>query len=98
MFGRERNRPQYLWSKFRPAFDERTHELGPLWSVDPKGIFGCVQITFQHHSRAVIERVSQRSWRVNPLQAVVDQGQRREKWRPRAQRKNCRSKIMPKAR
>src|ERR1017187_10674461 len=73
MSGNKGNGTQYLRCKFSPALGKRTHELVPCWSVDPQRISCFIEATFQHHRRAVIERMRQRSRRVNPLQAVAFQ-------------------------
>jgi hypothetical protein len=67
MFWYEGNGTQYLRSKFSPALDERTHELVPRRSVDPKGIPGFAEVTLQHHGRAVVKRMRHSGGRVNPL-------------------------------
>src|SRR5580658_213634 len=98
MFRDEGKGTQYVRSKLSPALHERTHELVPRRPIDSKGILALVEVTFQHHRRAVIQRMRQSSGRVNPLQSMVDQRQRRKEWRARAERIDCRSEVMPEAR
>ena len=61
MSGDKRKRTQYLWRKFTPLLDERTHELVPRWSVVPERVSCFAEVTFQHHRRPVIQRMSQGS-------------------------------------
>src|ERR1700685_688048 len=93
-----RNGAQNLRSKFSPVRGERTLELVTSRPFDSERISRLIQVTFQHHGRAVIEWMRQRSRRVNPLQAVFGQRQRREKWRSGAERIDCGTEIVMKSR
>src|ERR1700685_786599 len=93
-----RNGAQNLRSKFSPVLGKRTHELVSSRTFDAEIISHFIRVTFQHRGGAVIEWMRQRSRRVNPLQAVFGQRQRREKWRSGAERIDCGTEIVMKSR
>src|SRR5580658_3728114 len=98
MLWNERNGMQHVRPKLRPPLGERTNQIVPGAAIDSEGPSGGMEVALQHHGRAVVERVSQSCWRVDPLQTMVNQRQRRKKWRPGAERIDCGSEIMTKTR
>src|ERR1022692_4985468 len=84
MPGKQMDRPQHLGSEFSPVLGKRTHQPAPLFAIFPKGSFGGAKIALQHYRCTVVERMRQRRGRMNPFQAMVAQGQRREEWRSRS--------------
>src|SRR5271154_6068186 len=86
MFREEWNWAQNFRSKFTPAVDEGTHETFPRCAVESERSSCFTEVTLQHYCRTVVKGVSQSGGRVNPLQAMINQRQRREEWRPNRKR------------
>ena len=93
----------HLGANFSPALDKRPHQLIPGRPVDAERSTVLSKIAFQDHRRAVVERMRQRGGRMNPLQTVTGQWQRRKKWRrlrqadkrPIRNRAESRAKLIP---
>jgi hypothetical protein len=98
MPGKQMDRPQHLGSKFSPMLGKPTHQPAPLLAIFPKRSFGGAKIVLQHHRCTVVERMGQRRRRMDPFQAVVAQGQRREEWRSRSHRVHCGTEIVEESR
>src|SRR5262249_7352102 len=98
MSGKRGERPQYLAGKLPPVFDKRLHEATPNLAICAECSRGISQVALQHDGGAVVERMGQWRRRMNPLQAMLRQRQRGEKWRPHAQWMHGRSEVMQEAR
>jgi hypothetical protein len=61
-------------------FDKWPHKSAPYLAVCSQYGLSIVQVTLQHDGAAIVERMGQRSWRMNPIEAMIPQWQRAEKW------------------
>src|SRR5487761_1048874 len=85
MTRQERNRTEYFGSEFRPVLDEGAHELVPCRTIAAERSGRCREIAMQQHCGAIVQGMRESGGRVNPLQAVIAERQRRKEWRRRAQ-------------
>src|SRR6267143_1946742 len=72
-------RAQDFRGQIRPMSDKRLHESAPAFAVWSENGFGVAQIALKRYGRAVVERMGEWSGRVNPLQTVSLQRERRKK-------------------
>src|ERR1700733_2819884 len=93
VLGKQSNGPEHLRSEFRPTIDKGLNESDPRIAVCAERSLRRLKIALQNNRRAVVERMRNRRGRMNPLQPVIPQGQRREKRRPRGQRMYCPSEC-----
>ena len=75
-------------------FRKRFHQPPPGLAITSESGNGHGQVGIQQYRRAVIERMRERSRRMNPLQPILWQRKRRKKWRSRRKGMNCRSEIV----
>src|SRR5580700_8037207 len=92
------DRTQDFRCKLIPVSGVWFHERAPGGAVGAKRVCGFAQVTLQHDCGAIVERMCQRSGRVNPFQSVIAQGQCGEKWRAGSEWMDGRSKIVLKTR
>src|SRR5580704_2783528 len=97
MFRNRANRAKHVGGEFTPALDKRLHELPPRIAVRTERSLGIAQVPFQYDCGSIIERMGERSRRMNPLQSMIFERQRREERRPGAHRMHRRSKVVQEA-
>src|SRR6266851_3108368 len=81
-----------------PMSDEWLQQAAPALAVATQHRFGVAEIAFESDGSAIVEGMRERRGRVNPLQAVFLQRERRKKWRAGAERMDRGAKIMEETR
>src|SRR5580692_6195668 len=71
MFRNRANRAKHVGGEFTPALDKRLHELAPRIAVCTERSLGIAQVALQQNCGSVVERMGERSWRMNPLQSMI---------------------------
>src|SRR5260370_35967944 len=74
--------------------DERLQQAVPALAVATQHRFGVAESAFESDGSAIVEGMRERRRRVNPLQAVFLQRERRKKWRAGGERMDRGAKIM----
>src|SRR6476659_7830649 len=92
------NWAKHVRSELAPVLDKGLHEPAPSIAVDAQGSLGVFKLAFQDNRRSIVKRVGERSRRMNPFQAVILQGERREEGRSNSKRIYRGSKIVLEAR
>ena len=82
----------------RPMLGERLDKAAPAVSVRSESGFGSAEIAFENYGGAVIEGMSKRSGRVNPVEAISVKRKGRKKWRARGERMDSGTEIVEEAR
>src|SRR5713226_6964120 len=98
MFRNRANRAKHFGSEFTPALDKRLHELAPRIAVYTERSLGIAQVALQHDCGSVVERMGERGWRMNPLQSMIFERQRREERRPGTHGMHRGSKVVQESR
>ena len=75
MAGQQVNGTEHFGRQLGPVLSERPHKPAPRLSIGTQRRLCIAEIAFQYHRRAVVQRVCQRGWRVNPLESTVPQRQ-----------------------
>src|SRR5216684_2079901 len=81
-----------------PMSDEWLQQAAPALAVATQHRFGVAEIAFESDGSAIVEGMRERRRRVNPLQAVFLQRERRKKWRAGGERMDRGAKIMEETR
>ena len=71
MAGEEAHGAKNFGGQGGPALGERTDESAPGFAIWTQNGFGISQIVLEGDGGAVVERVGERAWRVNPREAVI---------------------------
>src|SRR5205085_3980929 len=74
------HRTKDLGGKIRPLLYIRFHEALPSRAICSQAAGRIVEISLESDSRSIVERMRQRSRRVNPFETEITQRQRREEW------------------
>src|SRR6266849_2573925 len=72
-------RTQDFRGQIRPVIGERLHKAAPAFPVRAEDGFGLAEVALEDYGGAIVERMGEWSGRVNPLQTVSRQRQRRKK-------------------
>ncbi len=72
-------RTQDFRGQIRPVIGERLHKAAPAFPVRAEDGFGLAEVALEDYGGAIVERMGEWSGRVNPLQTVSLQRQRRKK-------------------
>ena len=91
-------RLQDFGGKRAPVRCEWLQEATPAFAVAAENRFGVAEIALERDGGAIIERMREGRRRVNPLEAMFLQWQRRKKWRASSERVNRGAKVVVKAR
>ncbi len=78
-------------------FCERLHQAAPAFAIWSENRFGVAEVALKRYSGAVVERMGEWSRRVNPLQTLSVQRQRRKKRRTRGEWMNGGAEIVEEA-
>src|SRR5580693_1068649 len=88
------NRLKDFFRELHPMICERFKEAAPAFAIGTQSVLRILQIALQHDGGAIVQRMRERSRRVNPFQAILLKWERRKKWRANAHRVNRRAKVM----
>jgi hypothetical protein len=81
-----------------PVRCERLQEAAPAFAIATENRFGVAEIALESDGGAIVERMREGRRRVNPLEAMFPQWQRRKKWRARGERVDRGAKVVVNAR
>ena len=97
MPGQMQHGAEDVGGKVGPASDEGLHQATPGFAVLAEISLRCGKVALQGDGGAVVEGVSERRSRVNPLEAVVGEGQGIEERRSRGHGMHRRAEIVVEA-
>ena len=86
--------PEAVFRKLLPVIDGGLHQAPPRLAILAQRAFRFAKVALQHHRGAIVERVRQRRFAMNPLQSKVRQRQRSEKRRTRRERMHRRAEVV----
>jgi hypothetical protein len=81
----------------RPVASEWFHEAAPGVGVAAERVCGVSEVAIEKDGGAVVERVRECGGGVNPLEAVIGERERGEKWRSGSERVNCGAEVVTEA-
>src|SRR5690348_5864934 len=71
---------QQYGSQFGPMRDQLAYQRVPGFSIFAECANRIVQVALEDDGGAIIERMGDRSWRLNPLEPILVKRQRRKEW------------------
>ncbi len=77
MTGNAQHRPETVLRELLPMIDDRLHEAAPWLAVGAQFPLLIGKIALEHHGGAIVERVRQGRFAVDPLEPIVRQAEAR---------------------
>ena len=91
---RRDGRCQQTLGEVAPSCDDRFDEVAPCVAISVEGSAGVVERSREEGCTAVVQRVGEVDLRVDPLEAVVGEGQRAQEGRRRGERMHRRAHVV----
>ncbi len=94
---RRPQRPERRFDQLVARIDQRAEDAAPGVAVDPQACRRVPEGSLEHHGRAVVEWVGERSRGMDPLDAVLLERHGPHERRRETERVDRRARVMPKA-